>query len=518
MSKLFNTVKVRKPKSSVFDLSHEKKLSLNMGELVPVLMAEVIPGTKWRCNTEFLCRMHQSLAPIMHRIDATIHYFYVPNRLLFKNWDKFITGGDDGADVTPMPFISLDPGREGQIKNGTLADYLGIPTQDTGSITGIEKVSALPFRAYQLIYNEYYRDQNLQTKVPITDEDVVSGTEEDALLVLRKRAWQKDYFTSALPWAQKGGEVLLPMEADVNYLNVSDVVSSPLGVPSGAADLSSHTDGTLIQKGAPTSTLRIENIDSVENATTTINDLRTATRVQEWLEKNARAGSRLFESILVHFGVVSDDLRIGRPKYLGGGKVPVTVSEVLSHFENDTTDLGQMGGHLIAAGNNASFKGYFKEHGFVMGILSITPKGSYSNQGLPRMFSRIDKFDFAWPEFANLGEQEIKNKELFMDWSQAGAGTINDGTFGYTPRYADYKQIPSTIHGEFKTSLSFWHCGRIFTALPTLSEQFIVCDTKDIDDRIFPVADAQATDKCWVQLYNNISAVMPLPYFGTPRL
>ena len=519
MSKLFNTVKIRKPKSSAFNLSHEKKLTLNMGELVPVVTAEVIPGTKWRCNSEFLCRMHQTLAPIMHRIDATIHYFYVPNRLVFKNWDKFITGGEDGNDNTPMPFITLDPGREAQIKNGTLSDYLGIPTADGITIVGAETVSALPFRAYQLIYNEYYRDQNLTTKVPITTDDVVGTTEEDALLQLRRRSWQKDYFTSALPWAQKGGEVLMPMVADVTYKDPTEVKFSVLGTPvvGTDTDMGVNTSGHVDNVTQPTTEYIIDNIESIENATTTINDLRTATRVQEWLEKNARAGSRLFESILAHFGVVSDDLRIGRPKYLGGGRVPVTVSEVLSHFESTETDLGQMGGHLISAGNNAGFKAYFKEHGWVMGILSITPKPAYQ-QGLPKMFKRFDKFDFAWPEFANLGEQAIENRELFMDWGAAGSGGANTATFGYTPRYAEYKYINNTVHGDFKESLSFWHCGRIFQTRPNLNGAFIECNTAEIDDRIFPVADAQATDKCYVQLYNNISAVMPLPYYGTPRL
>lgn len=507
--KLFNQVKLSKPKSSTFDLSHEKKLTMNMGNLIPIYMDEILPGDKFRVNTEMLIRFHPMLAPLMHRIDATIHYFYVPNRLIFKNWDKFITGGEDGADVTAMP--TIDPSTSSQIAAGTLADYLGVPT---GTITAAPVISALPFRAYQLIWDEYYRDQNLQAKSGMTTDDIVSEGEETALLTLRKRAWTKDYFTSALPWAQKGGEVLMPMEADVNYRNVSDVVSSPLGVPSGAATLASHTDGTLIQLGAPTSTLRLENIESIENATTTINDLRTATRVQEWLEKNARAGSRLFESLLVHFGVVSDDLRLGRPQFLGGGKVPVTISEVLSTFENAEVDLGQMAGHGISAGNNASFKGYFKEHGFVMGLLSVTPKNSYQN-GLPKLFTRVDKFDFAWPEFANLGEQEIKNSEIFYDFTTPAN---NEGTFGYTPRYAEYKFGRNTVHGDFKGSLSFWHAGRIFTNAPQLNEDFIQCDTTEIDDRIFAVADAGATHKLFVQLYNNVRAVRPLPYYGTPRL
>jgi hypothetical protein len=509
--KLFNQVKINKPKSSVFDLSHEKKLTCNMGELIPIYLDEILPGDKFKVNTEMLIRFHPMIAPLMHRINATVHYFYVPNRLVFKNWDKFITGGDDGADATPFPQISLDAGR--LFGKGTLSDYFGIPTPATGTITLTEKINALPYRAYQLIWNEYYRDQNLQEKVAITDADTCTEGEEAVIINLQKRAWAKDYFTSALPWAQKGGETMIPMTAE--YYEQSKVMKQNVHSPAdngtdlsvGAGTYAGQLVGKIQQEG-----LYIENIEGL-NAT--INDLRTSIRLQEWLEKNARAGSRLFESILVHFGVVSDDLRIGRPQYLGGGRIPVTVSEVLSTFENTETFLGQMGGHGISVGNNANFKGYFKEHGYVFGLLSITPLPSYQN-GLHKLWSRADKFDFAWPEFANLGEQEIKNKEIYLDW----INNISDNelTFGYTPRYSEYKFGMNTVHGDFKDNLAYWHAGRIFNTRPTLNEDFIVCNTADIDDRIFPVADAQATDKLYVQLYNNVKAVRALPYFGTPRL
>jgi hypothetical protein len=521
---VFNKIKAKRPKSSVFDLSHEKKLTLNMGELVPIYMEEVLPNDRIKTNTELLIRFHPLLAPLMHRIDATIHYFYVPWRLVFKNWDKFITGGEDGNDTTVLPFMDLDKNRAWCVP-GSLADYLGIPIPETTDFTQIENINALPFRAYQLIFNEYYRDQNLLTKVAITDDDTVSETEEGELITLRKRAWQKDYFTSALPWAQKGGSVLIPIDPTVTYKNecllhtsntaetlddMSNLIVQQSGLPSGTGAIVAN-----LQTSGMT-TLSVDNIEAIENATATINDLRTASRVQEWLEKNARAGSRLFESMLVHWGVISDDLRIGRPSYLGGGRIPVTISEVLSTFENSEVDLGQMGGHGISAGNNASFRSTFKEYGVVMGILSISPKPAYQ-QGLPKIYKRFDKFDYAWPEFANLGEQEIKNRELFMNWNDP-TNVINNATWGYTPRYSEYKFGLNTVHGDFRKSLDFWHAGRIFTSLPALSEEFITCDTADIDDRIFPVADAQATDKLYVQLYNNVKAVRCLPYFGTPRL
>jgi hypothetical protein len=515
--KLFNQVKVNRPKSSVFDLSHERKLTLNMGELIPIYMDEILPGDKFKVNTEILIRFHQMIAPIMHRIDATIHYFYVPNRIIFDDWDKFITGGEDGNDITPFPTIGI--GAE-QIPIGSLGDYFGLPAGSLAFST--TTVNALPFRAYTKIWDEYYRDQNLQAKSGVTGKSTVDGNEKTAIIKLRKRSWQKDYFTSALPWAQKGGEVLLPMEPDVRYSEHSYLIDgggAAINQDKYLGLMSSGTDGRIGTKtnltGGDFTNMHIENIESIENASTTINDLRTATRVQEWLEKNARAGSRLFESILVHFGVVSDDLRISRPKYLGGGKVPVTISEVLSTNEGTELDLGQMGGHGISVGNNAGFKGYFKEHGWVMGLLTIMPKPAYQN-GLHRLWSRVDKFDFAWPEFANLGEQEIKNKELFYDWDDEIAN--NEKTWGYTPRYSEYKFGMSTVHGDFREALDFWHAGRQFASLPALAEDFITCNTSEIDNRIFPVADSQATDKCYVQLYNNVKAVRPLPYYGTPRL
>lgn len=508
--KLFNSVKVRPPKKSKFDLSHEKKLTMNMGELIPVLLEEVMPGDKFRVNTELLCRFHPMLAPIMHRIDAFIHYFYVPNRLVYQDWDKFITGGDKGTDTPAFPTISILS--LSALKHGTLADYMGLPTLDSDvtNTTTMPTVSALPFRAYQLIFNEYYRDENLQDELPIKNTGTVDDTEKAILLTLRRRAWTKDYFTSALPYAQKGDSVMIPAEIGIKpvaqawntFPEGEDPSSTP---PTGTVSV--NASGYLTSQNVPFA------VEAAEGLEATINDLRTAVRLQEWLEKNARAGSRLFESILVHFGVYSDDLRIGRPQYLGGGRTAITVSEVLSTNETDTLDLGKMGGHGIGVGNQAYFKGYFKEHGHIIGIMSILPKPAYQ-QGLPKMFTRFDKLEYPWPEFANLGEQAVLNKELYFDFANP---QNNDGTFGYQSRYAELKFGRNSVHGDFKENLSFWHCGRIFANLPTLSTQFVECNPSDMEDRIFPVQDSGATDKIYVQLYNNVTAVRPLPYFGTPR-
>nr|QJB19623.1 MAG: major capsid protein [Microvirus sp.] len=522
--KVFQSVKVKPPKKSKFDMSHERKMTVNFGELAVCYLQEVVPSDRFSVRSEALIRMHQMLSPIMHRIDAYIHYFYVPNRLVYKEFDPFITGGDDGKANPNFPVLNFNETNKAHWGKGSLADYMGVPPCPTGTtISGSWGINALPFRAYQLIYNEFYRDQNLEDKIPITDDSVVQTAEQTELLKMRKRAWQRDYLTSCLPFAQKGDAVMLPTDSAIQWKQPAQAAYSAGNFNASATTISAIQNSATPTKGDLYATsggegVRIENIEEIE-IQSTINDLRTAVRLQEWLEKNARAGSRMFESMLVHFGVISDDLRIGRPKYLGGGKQPVTISEVLTSFENETTDLGKMGGHGISVGNQAAFNYMFKEFGFVIGILSVVPKPAYM-QNLPKLFRRFDKFDYLWPEFANLGEQAVKNYEAYVDYATLSDNETNGNadTFGYQSRYADYKFNFNSVHGDFRDTMDYWHCARKFSNAPTLSKEFIECDTSDIDDRIFPVADAQATDKLWCQIYNNVSAVRPLPFYGTPRL
>lgn len=504
MNPLFQSIQIRKPGKNRFDLSHEKKLSCNMGELVPVLLQEIVPGDKFRVNTELLVRFAPMKAPMMHRVNVFTHFFFVPTRLLYADWEKFITGGVTGTESPAFPLMEISEASKALFAQGTLADYLGIPSPPAAVVTNPLYVSALPFRGYQLIYNEYYRDQTLHTPVALTKDGVVAGAERDAITTLRKRCVTKDYFSSALPWAQRGGEVMLPTESVITYKDPAVVKFQ--GLPASGA-LSGGADGHLDVAGLGDGT--IDNIDSIDEQIT-VNELRRAIKLQEWLEKNARAGSRYIEQIFAHFGVKSSDARLQRPEYLGGGKSPVVISEVLQTSKTDVSPQGHMAGHGISVGNTHQFKRFFEEHGYVIGIMSVLPAQSYQ-QGLPKMFSRTDKFDYYWPEFAKLGEQEVKKKEIYAAYT--GANT-NEDLFGYQSRYSEYKYNPSTVHGDFKDTLSYWHMGNIYNSCPALNAAFVEANPTH---RIFAVEDP-SYDKLYVQLYNNVKAIRPMPIFGEPSL
>lgn len=514
--KLFSSVSARRPKKNKFDLSHERKMSLNMGKLVPMMVQEIVPGDSFRVQTEIMMRFAPLLAPVMHRINVFTHYFFVPNRLVWSEWEDFITGGREGTSEPVVPHVEVnDATKAGFFGAKSLADYMGLPVMEAAAVSNGVSISMLPFRAYQLIYDEYYRDQNLQASLDISlASGAVSNLEATKLTTMRDRAWEKDYFTSALPWAQRGSEIMMPIEgtADVSYLPESDVIRTSSGAPPLDGAMSSTTGHTTVGGN----NVRIENIDEVSfgSASTTINELRRSVRLQEWLEKNARGGARYVEQILSHFGVVSSDARLQRPEYLGGGKTPCVISEVLSTYQDPAAagePQGNMAGHGVSVGTSNGFKRTFEEHGFVIGIMSVLPKTAYQ-QGIPKMFRRFDKFDHFWPEFAQIGEQEIKVSEIY--YNQASASGVADETFGYQSRYAEYKFAPSTVHGEMRDSLSYWQMGRIFDDTPVLNESFVASDPTN---RIFAVTDPDV-DHLYCQLYNRVDALRPMPYFGTPTL
>lgn len=509
--KLFNQVQLRRPKKSKFDLSHEVKMTLDFGKLYPILCHDVLPGDSFKVNTEMLIRLQPLLSPVMHRINATIHYFYVPNRLLWSEWEDFITGGQDGTKKPILPFIRVTGVNYADFGKKSLANYMGVPVVP-GSISHALELNALPFQAYRKIFHDYYRDSSLQSDIldilPSGDVTATPGLNE-----LLYRNYERDYFTSAMPWAQRGPEVGLP--ASVNYkwpAILVDQIGTPMNATSqgiGAAN-NGTTDGAL--KSLDNS--QYTTIENIEDLGITIRDLRQSNRLQEWLEKNALAGGRYIEQILAHFGIHTGDSRVQRAEYLGGGKQPIMFSEVLQTSGTagagayTDTPLGEMAGHGISAGNNAAFKKTFKEHGYVFGILSVLPVNTYQ-QGVPRHFSRKDKLEFPWPEFAQIGEQEVLNMELYLSGSP-----VDEQTFGYQSRYAEMKYIPGRVCGDFIDSLDFWHLGRKFTALPALNEDFIKAQ---VDKRIFAVEDP-AEDSLLCNIYHNISAIRPLPYFGTPTL
>jgi hypothetical protein len=514
---VFSHVKVKRPKSSTFDLSHQKKLSAKMGELVPIFVSETVPGDEFKINTAQLLRMAPMLAPIFHQITVYQHFFFVPNRLLWDNWEKFITGGENGLNNSVWPNLNCS----GAIV-GRLADYMGIPE----NINGTLNISALPFAAYGTIYNEYYRDENLITA---KDYKCVDGTQPgpshlSQLLVgpCLKRAWQHDYFTSALPWTQKGPEATIPLgsSAPINFVPSSsaDYIQAVGGTWTVGNDYDLEVNSTSVDEGRLRADIGGGNrvyaqLDNSRNLETdlsaataaTINDLRSAFRLQEWLEKNARGGSRYIESILSHFGVRSSDARLQRPEFLGGGSVPIQVSEVLqtAPASGGSTPLAEMAGHGIAVGSNSNIEYRCEEHGFIIGIMSVMPKTAYQD-GIPKMFSREDRFDYFWPEFAHLGEQEVLQKEIYADTATP------DATFGYVPRYAEYKYMNDTVHGELRTTLDFWHLGRQFSSDPSLNQSFIECNPSD---RIFAVT---GQEQLYAIINHKVMARRPMPYFGTP--
>jgi len=501
---LFNSVQMFKPKKNVFDLSHDFKFSGDMGNLIPILVNECVPGDNYKISCEAMVRFAPMIAPIMHRVDVSMHYFFVPNRIIWKGWQDFVVSNT--ANTPPYPFISFDGDPTNQYAK--FLNYMGIPLREPGTGGGVSTdINALPFAAYQCIYNEYYRDQNLQTPINyklVDGNNSLNFARLRELANIRNRAWEHDYFTSSLPFAQKGAAVDIPIglvEGDLPvYLNSSSGTSLN-GTPASVnvAAQGGRTDVPADSLYADTSNAEIE--------PTTINDLRRAFRLQEWLEKNARGGTRYIESILSHFGVRSSDARLQRPEYITGVKTPVVVSEVLNTTgQTEGLVQGNMAGHALSISSGKSGSYFCEEHGYIIGIMSVMPKTAYQ-QGIPKTFLKNDTLDYYFPSFANIGEQPVQKQELFAYTS------TKEDTFGYVPRYAEYKFMPSRVAGEFRTTLDYWHLGRIFSTEPNLNSTFIECKPQDTT-RIFAVEDG--TDPLYCHVYNKIQAVRPMPKYGTP--
>lgn len=533
-----NSIQVQKPSKNKFDLSHEVKQTGNMGYLYPCFIQDVIPGDSLRVNTQQMIRFSPLLAPIMHNVDFKLDYFFVPYRLVWDEWKDFITGGEDGNDLPSYPrFPVTGTYATNYLHKGSLADYMGVPPNSTSagidgggwnSIASDDNykqyLSILPFRAYQLIYHEYFRDQNVGTEyVQYTDSGVQwdSASRLANQLTLRRSNWEKDYFTSSLPFLQRGGEVELPLGTVTvdtfrnpdgtlgasGDLKVLGPMTTPVVTPGGQLYLD-PADGTANVYGA------LEG----EMAAVTINELRKASALQKWLELMARAGSRYREQIFAIFGERIPDYTVQVPQYLGGGKTPIMISEVLSTYAQtsaattgSSTDrpMGDMAGHALGLGDALGFQQSFDEHGIILGLCRIIPKSSYI-QGLSRFWQKFDKFDHYFPQFANLGEQEVYNKEVFV---KGDIGT-DDQIFGYQQRYAEYKYAQNRIAGDFRDSLAHWELSRRFNDHELLNQSFIECNP---DDRIFAITDSNE-DKIWISLYHKVDALRPMPYHSNPTL
>lgn len=499
---------------NVFDLTHEKKLTCNMGSLIPILCEDVLPGDTFKLSTSMLVRLNPLLAPVMHRITAFTHFFFVPNRLIWTDFQDFITGGVDGNSAPVAPYKLKET-----ISTGSIWDYFGVANVDSSN-PGLE-ISALPLRAYQLIYQEWFRDQNLVGKPAIS---LASGKDQTTTEDIQTRSWEKDYFTSALPWTQRGSAVQMPLGSTAP-VSVSDaqeiltVYTDETGTPRPAAKIAGTSPAPVYAEGGDgqqhylqtrhTGRTLTGTADLSSATGVTINELRAAIQTQRWLEANARAGSRYVENTLAHFGVRSSDARIQRPEFLGGGRSPIVINEVLqtSATAEDGTPLAQMAGHALSVHKSHEFTKSFEEHGWIIGILSIMPRTAYQ-QGVPRRFSRTSRYDYYWPEFAHLGEQAILQKEIYAK------SDTPDAVFGYAPRYEEYRRRESSVHDTFKSTLDFWHMGRKFETEPHLNSSFVIADPTK---RIFAVEDETAHN-CIVQLVNQIQAIRPIPLTGEPGL
>lgn len=491
-------------KRSKFSLSHTNLLSCDMGELVPISLMEVIPGDTFQHATSMLIRVSPLLAPVMHRVDARIHHFFVPFRLIWEDWEDFITGGPDGMDASVFPTKTLTWAAgtppTGTNTVGSLADYLGsVPT-----INNLE-VSALPFRAYALIFNEFYRDQDLVTALTI---DLTSGVDTTTNTDLQNIAWEKDYFTSARPWTQKGPEITIPV---LGQAPVQGIGVNAAGAPSGSTPNIRETDrnpvtyanaynfnagGAVMETTTGTGTFQPRiYADLSDAAAVTINDLRTAFALQRYEEARARWGSRYTE-YLAYLGVRSSDARLQRPEYLGGGKQVIQFSEVLQTAPDDadTIGVGNLNGHGIGAMRSNRYRRFFEEHGYVMSLLSVRPKTIYT-QGLARTWNRRVKEDFFQRELQHIGQQEVQNRELYASHASP------TGTFGYQDRYDEYRRMESRVSGEFRTTaLDFWHMARQFSSEPTLNASFV---TSNPTKRIHQV---QTEDVLWIMANHSVQA------------
>lgn len=601
---LFNSVRINRPKFNGFNLSHDFKLTGQLGTLIPILCEPVVPGDVFSINTSILLRFAPLAAPIISNVDVYTHFFYCPNRILWDGWNDFIadskpkkrnsSGVLEEKEPPLYPRITWDanflktmqdrPQFTSLFCEGSLMDYLGFPAFsshegypsslahfiEAGTANPVApakiELDALPFRMYSLIYNEYYRDENLQDEIDIMKD--VNGVVNDSsaallLMSLRQRDWRKDYFTSALPFPQAGEDVRLPLYGEGSITGKGRIVydsNSGDTYLRSSGNLPSVPDGSSLSAVRPanssgavnsvgfdlsslsssermawegqlksghglgvdnSSSLRVDTtslkVDGDSLSAATINELRRAIRVQEFKELEARGGHRLKEMIAAFFGQNVPDARLQRPIYLGGGRTPVVVSEVLQTSQTTTGDNGSPqgtpSGTAASLGTHGMYKKKFVEHGWIMCILSVVPKPEYQ-QGLPRKYFKFDRFDHYWPTFQHLGEQEILNKEIYSDPTDGK----DDEVFGYTPRYAEYKFCPNRVAGDFRTSLNFWHLGRIFENRPLLNSDFVTCNPST---RIFAVDDSDQPDpidKLWISVHHDFKAVRPMSRYGTPRL
>lgn len=538
---------------STFDRSHSLKTSFNVGDIVPFFIDEVLPGDTFNVDTSKVVRLQTLLTPVMDNIYLDTYYFFVPNRLTWSHWKQFNGENTESAWIPQteyeIPQITAPVGTGWSV--GTIADYLGVPT----GVPGLS-VSALPFRAYALVMNEWFRDENLSDPLVVpVDDATVAGVNTGTFVtdvakggLPYKAAKYHDYFTSCLPSPQKGPDVLIPVaqSASLPVITRADSVPEPTNiglfgkskftVPGGiGTGTFTHSDGDVFKFTKSDSPITLSSGDAIvptnlwavqsgDVAAATINQLRMAFQIQKLYEKDARGGSRYIEILKSHFGVTSPDARLQRPEYLGGNRIPININQVVqqSATASGETAQGTVTGMSVTTDTHSDFTKSFTEHGFVIGVMVARYDHTYQ-QGLERFWSRKDRFDYYWPVFANIGEQAVKNKEIYAQGpakKDSAGNVIDDQVFGYQEAWADYRYKPSRVTGEMRSqyaqSLDVWHLADDYSALPTLSDSWIREDKTNVD-RVLAVTST-TSNQLFADIYIKNRTTRPMPMYSIPGL
>jgi len=522
------------PRSS-FDCQSTHKTTFDAGYLVPVYVDEMLPGDTFRLNMTAFARLSTPINPIMDNMHLDSFFFFVPNRLIWSNWQKFM-GQQANPDSSISYVVPQQVSPTGGYAIGSLQDYMGLPTVGQLSNTGTVSHCAFWPRAYNLIWNEWFRDENLQNSVTV---DTGDGPDNVANYTLLRRGKRKDYFTSALPWPQKGTSVTLPLGTTAPVYGTGKA----LGLTDGTTDLGAQTFSTSVltattgsyntnpgtagsgsyglpsvSVGVVTSGVSGLYADLSQATAATINQLRQSFQIQKLLERDARGGTRYTEIIRAHFGVISPDARLQRPEYIGGGTSNININPIAqtsgTSASGTTTPLGTLAAMGTALAHNHGFTYSATEHGVILGMVAVRADLTYQ-QGLARMWSRSTRYDFYFPAFATLGEQAVLNKEIYV---RGDSGDNN--VFGYQERWAEYRYYPSRISGLFRSTaagtIDNWHLAQKFTTLPTLNTTFIQ-DTPPVD-RIVAVGAAANGKQFIFDSFFDCKKARPMPMYSVPGL